>query len=113
MSILCDQQSVFYTVPLQKAVYKQARMSKQTHRSPHASQMLVGLVPVNNPKFQYLQGSWFLMIQVPHLTGAGQSGLSCEMLSADGTGVEEGLFLTLSLDSSALPCPMLELMGNK
>ena len=47
------------------------------------------------------------------LTGAGQSGLSCEMLSVDGAGVKEVLFSTLSSDSSALPCPMLELMGNK
>ena len=97
---------MFYTAPLQKAMYKQARMSKQTHRSTHASQMPVGLVPVDNPKFQYFQG-------VPHLAGAGQSGLSCEMLSADGAGVKEVLFLTLSSGSSALPCPMLELMDNK
>ena len=69
-SILCNLQSVFYTAPLQKAVYKQARISKQTHRSTHASQMPVGLVSVDNPKFQYLQGSWFLVFQVPHLTGA-------------------------------------------
>ena len=112
-SIFGNQQGVFYTAPLQKVMYKQARMSKQTHRSTHGSQVLVGLVPIDNPKFRYLQGSWFLVVQVLHLTGAGQSGLSCEMLSAEGTGVGEVLFLTLSSHSSALPCPMLELMGNK
>ena len=94
-------------------MYKQARISKQAHRSTHASQIPVGLVPVDNPKFQYLQGSWFLVVQVPHLTGADESGLSYKMLSADGTGVKEVLFSTLSSDSPASPCPMLEWMGNK
>ena len=54
--------------------------------------MLVGLVPVDNPKFRYLQGSWFLVVQMPHLTGTGQSGLSCMLLFADGAGVREVLF---------------------
>ena len=35
------------------------------------------------------------------------------LLSADGTGVGEVLFLTLSSDPSALSCPILELMGSK
>ena len=56
-------------------------------------------------------GSWWC--QVLHLTGAGRSGLSCKMLSADGTAVKEVLFSTHSLDLSALPCTMIELMGNK
>ena len=75
--------------------------------------MPVGLVSVDNPKFQYLQGSWFLVVWVPHLTGAGRYGLSCELLFVDGAGVGEVLFLTLSSDPSVFPYPMLELMGNK
>ena len=49
VSIFCYHQSVFYKAPLLKVMYKQARISKQTHRSTHASQMPVGLVPVDNP----------------------------------------------------------------
>ena len=111
--IFCNQQSVFYTAPHLKVVYNQAKIHKQTWRSTRASQMPVGLVSVDNPKFRYLQGSWFLVVQVLHLTGAGWSGLSCMLLSADGTGVGEVLFLTLSSDLFPLSYPMLELMGSK
>ena len=44
--------------------------------------MLVGPVLANKPKFQYLQGSQFLVVQVLHLSGAGQSGLPWGVLSA-------------------------------
>ena len=56
-SMVCNQHSVFHTAPHLKVLYSQIKICKQTHRSTHASQMLVGLVSVNNPKFQYLQGS--------------------------------------------------------
>ena len=78
--IFWNQQSVFYTAPHLKVVYNQAKICKQTCRSTHASQMLVGLVSVDNPKFWYLQGSWFLVVWVLHLTGAGWSGLSCSVV---------------------------------
>ena len=104
---------LLYTAPCLKVVYNQAKICKQTCRSTCASWMLVGLVSVNNPKFQYLQGSWFLVVQMLHLTGAGWLGLLCVLLLADGAGVREVLFSTLSSDPSALSCPMLELMGRK
>ena len=56
-SIFCDQHSVFHTAPHLKVLYSQIKICKQTWRSTRASQMLVGLVSVSNPKFQYLQGS--------------------------------------------------------
>ena len=71
VSIFHDQCSVFHTAPHLKVLYSQIKICKQTCRSTFASWMLVGLVPVNNPKFQYLQGSCPLVVQTPHLTGAG------------------------------------------
>ena len=56
-SIFHDQLSVFHTAPHLKVLYNQAKIRKQTCRSTCASQMLVGLASVNNPKFRYLQGS--------------------------------------------------------
>ena len=70
-SIFHNQLSVFHTAPHLKVLYNQAKICKQTHRSTCASWMPVGLVSVNNTKFRYLQGSWFLVVQMPHLTGAG------------------------------------------
>ena len=70
-SIFHDQHSVFHTAPHLKVLYSQIKICKQTCRSTHASQMLVGLVSVNNPKFQYLQGSPPLVVQMPCLIGAG------------------------------------------
>ena len=112
-SIFRDQLSVFHTASCLKVLYNQAKIHKQTCRSTCASQMPVGPVSVNNPKFWYLQGSWFLVVQTPCLTGADWSGLFCMLLLADGTGVREVLFLTLYSDPSASSCPMLELMGSK
>ena len=56
-SMVCDQHSVFHTAPCLKVLYSQIKICKQTRRSTHASQMLVGPVSVSNPKFRYLQGS--------------------------------------------------------
>ena len=70
-SIFHDQLSVFHTAPHLKVLYNQAKICKQTCRSTCASQMPVGLVSVNNTKFRYLQGSGFLVVRMPHLTGAG------------------------------------------
>ena len=56
-SIVCNQHSVFHTAPHLKVLYSQIKICKQTCRSTHASQMLVGPVSVSNPKFRYLQGS--------------------------------------------------------
>ena len=52
ISIVC-----FTLHPILKVLYSQIKICKQTLRSTHASQMLVGPVPVSNPKFWYLQGS--------------------------------------------------------
>ena len=112
-SIFHIQLSVFHTATHLKVLYNQAKICKQTCRSTCASCMPVGLVSVNNPKFRYLQGSWFLVVQMPCLTGAGWSGLFGMLLLADGTGVREVLFFNLSSDPSASSCPMLELMGSK
>ena len=74
--IVCDQHSVFFhTAPHLKVLYSQIKICKQTRRSTFASRMLVGLLSVNNPKFRYLQGSCPLVVQMPHLTGTGWSGL--------------------------------------
>ena len=70
-SIFCNQHSVFHTAPCLKVLYSQIKIHKQTCRLTFASRMPVGLVSVNNPKFQYLQGSFPLVVQTPHLTGAG------------------------------------------
>ena len=56
-SMVHNQHSVFHTAPHLKVLYSQIKICKQTNRSTHASQMLVGLVSVSNPKFRYLQGS--------------------------------------------------------
>ena len=61
-SIFCNQHSVFHTAPHLKVLYSQIKICKQTHGSTCASQMLVGPVSVNNPKFQYLQGSCPLVV---------------------------------------------------
>ena len=53
-SMFHDQCSVFHTAPNLKVLYSQTKIRKQTCRSTCASWMLVGLVSVNNPKFQYL-----------------------------------------------------------
>ena len=49
-SMICDQHSVFHTAPHLKVLYSQIKICKQTCRSTCASQMLVGLVSVSNPK---------------------------------------------------------------
>ena len=56
-SMFHNQHSVFHTEPHLKVLYSQTKIHKQTCRSTCASQMLVGLVSVNNPKFRYLKGS--------------------------------------------------------
>ena len=66
-----NQHSVFHTAPHLKVLYSQIKIRKQTCGSTRASWMLVGPVSVSNPKFQYLQGSWPLVVQMPCLTGAG------------------------------------------
>ena len=74
-SIVHNQHSVLsHCTPL-KRLYSQIKICKQTRRSTLASWMPVGLVPVNNPKFWYLQGSCPLVVQMLHLTGAGWFGL--------------------------------------
>ena len=73
--IIHDQHSVVHTAPHLKVLYSQIRICKQTCRSTFTSQMSVGPASVSNPKFQYLQGSCPLVVQMPHLTGAGWSGL--------------------------------------
>ena len=70
-SIVCNQHSVFHTAPHLNVLYSQIKIHKQTRRSTHASWMLVGPVSVSNPKFRYLQGSWPLVVQMLHPTGAG------------------------------------------
>ena len=70
-SIFCNQLSVFHTAPYLKVLYNQAKICKQTCRSTCASWMPVGVMSVNNPKFQYHQGSWFLVVRMPCLTGSG------------------------------------------
>ena len=50
-SMFCNQHSVFHTALHLKVLYRQTKIHKQTHGSTCASQMLVGLVSVNNPKF--------------------------------------------------------------
>ena len=70
-SMVCDQHSVFHTAPHLKVLYSQIKICKQTHGSTCASWMLVGPVSVSNPQFRYLQGGWPLVVQMPHLTGAG------------------------------------------
>ena len=56
-NIFHNQLSVFHTAPHLKVLYNQDKILKQTCRSTCASQMLVGLASVTNPKFRYLQGS--------------------------------------------------------
>ena len=90
--MFCDQHSVFHTAPHLKVLYSQIKICKQTHRSTHASQMLVGLVSVSNPNFRYLQGSWPLVVRMPCLTGAGWSGLLWVLSLTDGAGVGEVIF---------------------
>ena len=93
--------------------------------------MLVSPVSATELKFQYLRGSWFLVVQVMHLSGAGQSRLPWGVLpamldvtipdgsapvgtlSTDGTGVREMLFPTPATGSSISLCSMLELMGSR
>ena len=50
-SIVHNQCSVSHTAPHLKVLYSQIKIHKQTCRSTCASQMLVGLVSVSNPKF--------------------------------------------------------------
>ena len=50
-SMVCNQHSVFHIAPHLKVLYSQIKICKQTCRSTHASQILVGPVSVNNPKF--------------------------------------------------------------
>ena len=73
--IVHNQHSVFHTAPHLKVLYSQIKICKQIRRSTFASRMPIGLVSVSNPKFRYLQGSCPLVVQMPHLTGAGWSGL--------------------------------------
>ena len=107
-SMFRNQHSVFHTAPHLKVLYSQIKICKQTHGSTHASLMLVGPVSVSNPKFWYLQGSWPLVVQTLHLTGAGWSGLLWVLSLTDGAGVREVIFSTLSSDPSVSSCPMLD-----
>ena len=105
-SIFHGQLSVFHTAPHLKVLYNQAKIHKQTHGSTCASWMLVVLVSVNNPKFRYLQGSWFLVVWTLHLTGAGWSGLFCMLLLQMALELERcyfWLFLQIHLLHPA-PC---------
>ena len=80
---------------------------------------------------QYLKGSWFLVVRVPHLRGAGQSGLFSGVLPAElevtipdgsaptgasltgGTGVGEVSFPTPATGLSISLCSRLGLIGSK
>ena len=50
-SMFHDQHSVFHTAPHLKVFYSQTKICKQTCGSTCASQMIIGLVSANNPKF--------------------------------------------------------------
>ena len=109
----------------------QSTICRQTHKSSHASQMLVSPVSASKPKFWYLHGSQFWVVLVLWISEAGQSGLpwgvlpsvlgviipdnpaSADTLSTGGTGVGEVIFLTLAMGLSILLYSMLELMGSK
>ena len=85
--------------------------------------MAVSPVSANKPKFPYLHGSWFWVVQVLCLSGTGQSGLpwgvlpavlgaiipddpaSAGTLSTDGTGVGELLFPLIPLVYPFFPAP--------
>ena len=69
--IWCCKKSAFYTVLPQKMVYRQNTICRQTHRLTHASHMPVSPVSASKPKFQHLHGSWFWVVLVPFLSGAG------------------------------------------
>ena len=93
--------------------------------------MLGTLVSASKPKFWYLHGSWFWVVHVLHLSGAGQSGLPWDVLPAvfdvtipDGSvsagslftgGTEFELFVcsTPATGASFSFSSRLELMGNK
>ena len=60
-----------HTVLSQKMVYRQDMPWKQIHRPTNVSKMLDRLVSVSKLKFWYLHGSWFWVVCVLHLSGAG------------------------------------------
>ena len=102
-----------YTILPMKMVYRHDIKWRQMHRPTHTSRMLGMLVSANSAKLQYLHGNWFNVACVPHLSGAGWSGLPWDMspivsdvaipdsseavgsLSTDGTGAEVLDCLTL------------------
>ena len=112
-------------------VHRQNMAWRQILRPIHTSQMLERLVSACEPKFWYLHGSWFWVVLVPHLSGAGQSRLpwgvlpaafgvtipddpvSAGALSTDGTGVREVVFSTPAMGLSFSSCSMLGLMGSR
>ena len=112
-------------------VYRQSTICRQTHRLTYASQMLASPVSTSKSKFQYLHGSWFWVVLVPSLSGAGQLGLpwgvlptvlggvipddpaSAGALSTGGAGVREVVFQTPVMSLSIWPSSMLELMGSR
>ena len=67
---------------LQKMVYRQSTIHRQTHKPTHVSQMLVSPVSASKVKFQYLHGSRFWVALVLCLSEAGCSGLPWGVLPA-------------------------------
>ena len=112
-------------------VYRQSAICRQIQRPTHASQMPVSPVSASKLKFWYLHGSWFWVVLVPCLSGAGQSRLpwgvlpaalgvtvpddpaSADALLTGGAGVSKVVFLTLATGLSFSSCSMLGLMGSR
>ena len=85
---------VLFTLYLsQKPVCSHDMMYRQMHRPTHQSKVPGRVSFCNTAKFQYLNGSWFLIFLELHLSGAGASSLAwspSSMESVLGNPVSSG-----------------------
>ena len=54
-------------------LYRHNMMSRQMHRWSHMTKASERMLFCHNAKFQYLHGSWFLVVLKLHLSGTGMS----------------------------------------
>ena len=64
---------VFLHYTSHKMVYKHDIRGRQMHRPTQASRILGGLISADSKKLWYHHGSWFHIVHVSCLTGAGWS----------------------------------------
>ena len=95
-----------YTGFPMKMLYRHDMMWKQIHRPTQISKALGKMLFCHNAKFQYLYGSWFLIVLELHLSGTGMSSSACSPSSTESGLVDPGLTSSYWFDAEVGMLPV-------